>query len=61
MLLIRVLGLLAAIALGGCVAMYLVTGQRKYLGYAWTVFRIALFLAVLVLVLLFGERLLAVV
>ena len=61
MLLIRVLGLLAAIALGGCVAMYLATGQRKYLNYAWTVFRIALFVAVLVLVLLFGERLLAVV
>jgi hypothetical protein len=60
-LLIRVLGLLAAIALGGCVLMYLLTAERRYLRYAWQVFKYALFLLVLVLLLLFGERLLAVV
>lgn len=61
MLLIRVLGLLVAVALGGCVLMYFVTGERRYLGYAWQVFKYALFLFVLVLLLIFGERLLAVV
>jgi hypothetical protein len=59
-LLIRVLGLLVAVALGGCVLMYLVTAERRYLRYAWLVFKYALFLLVLVLLLLFGERLLAV-
>ena len=47
-------------ALGTCVLMYLVTAERRYLRYAWLVFKYALFLLVLVLLLLFGERLLAV-
>jgi hypothetical protein len=58
--LLRVLGLLVAVALGACVLMYLVTGERRYLRYAWLVFKYALFLFVLVLLLIFGERLLAV-
>ncbi|MDH4093980.1 MAG: hypothetical protein OEV81_04260 [Betaproteobacteria bacterium] len=57
MLLARVVGLLAAIALGGLVLTYVLTGERKYLRYAWHVFRAALFLALLVLLLIFGERL----
>jgi len=56
-LLARVVGLLAAIALGGLVLTYVLTGERKYLRYAWHVFRAALFLALLVLLLIFGERL----
>jgi cell division protein FtsW (lipid II flippase) len=59
-LLIRVLGLLVAVALAGCVLMYFTTSERRYLRYAWLVFKYALFLLVLVLLLLFGERLLAV-
>lgn len=61
MLLVRVLGLLLAVTLGGCVLMYVVTGERRYLGYAWQVFKYALFLFVLVLLLFFGERLLVAV
>lgn len=61
MLLVRVLGLLVAVALGVCVLMYMVSGERKYLRYAWQTFKYALFLAVLVLLLLFGERLLVAV
>ena len=61
MLLVRVLGLLVAVALGVCVLMYMMTGERKYLRYAWQVFKYALFLVVLVLLLLFGERLLVAV
>lgn len=58
MLLVRVVGLLVAIALGVCVVVWLVTGERKWLKFAWTLFRVALFVVVLFLVLLFGERLL---
>lgn len=57
MLLARILGLLVAAALGGCVLMYLATGERKYLRYAWLILKYAVFLAALVLVLMFGERL----
>jgi hypothetical protein len=56
-LLARVLGLLVVLTLGGCVLMYLVSGERRYLRYAWLVFKYALFLSVLVLLLIFGERL----
>ncbi len=61
MLLLRVLGLLVTIALGVCVMMYVLTSERRYLRYAWLIFKYALFLFVLVLLLIFGERLLAVV
>lgn len=58
MLVVRLVGLLVAIALGVCVVAWLVTGERKWLKVAWTLFRIALSVVVLFLVLLFGERLL---
>lgn len=57
MLLARVLGLLVAVALGGCVLLYLVSGERKYLRYAWLIFKYALFLFVFALLLIFAERL----
>jgi len=60
-LLVRILGLLVAVALGVCVLMYVMSGERKYLRYAWQVFKYALFLFVLILLLLFGERLLVAV
>jgi cell division protein FtsW (lipid II flippase) len=60
-LLARVLVLLVAVALGACVLTYMMTGERKYLRYAWHVFKYALFLFVLILLLLFGERLLVAV
>lgn len=37
--------------------MYLATGERRYLRYAWLIFKYALFLAAFVLVLIFAERL----
>jgi hypothetical protein len=48
-LLARILGLLVAAALGGCVLMYLATGERKYLRYAWLVFKYVVFLSAFVL------------
>jgi heme O synthase-like polyprenyltransferase len=60
-LLVRIFGLLVAVALGVLVMAYAVSGERKYLRHAWQLFKYALFLALLVLLLLFGERLLVVV
>ena len=57
MLLARVLGLLVAVALGGCVLMFLVTSERRYLRYAWLIFKYAVLLAAFVLALIFAERL----
>jgi hypothetical protein len=61
MLLVRLLGLLAAIALGVSVLLYMVSGERKYLIFAWRLFRYALFVIVLILLLFLFERLLVAV
>lgn len=57
MIVARVVGLAVAVALGVCVVLYLATGERRYLRVAWGIFRGALFLFVVFLLLLFGERL----
>jgi len=56
-LLARILGLLAALAIGGCAIAYLVRGERRFLVYAWRIFTVSLYLAVGVLLLIFAERL----
>lgn len=56
MLVARLLGLAAAIALGVCVLLYVTTGERRYLRLAWTLFKVALFLLLVFLLLIFGER-----
>jgi hypothetical protein len=57
-LLVRLLGLLAAIGLSVAVLLYMVTGERKYLRFAWQLFRYALFVIVVVLLMFLFERLL---
>lgn len=57
MLVARILALAAAVALGVCVLLYVMTGERRYLRLAWTIFKVALFLLLAFLLLLFGERL----
>jgi len=59
-LVVRIVGLIAAIALGVCVLLWATTGQRKWLAIAWGLFKASLFLVVLILLLMFGERLLVV-
>jgi hypothetical protein len=59
-LVVRIVGLLLAIALGVCVLLWVATGERKWLRFAWSLFKAALFVIVLILLLMFGERLLAV-
>jgi hypothetical protein len=58
MLLLRVIGLLAAIGLGVSVLMYMLSGEHKYLRFAWRLFKYSLFVVVLILLLFLGERLL---
>lgn len=58
MLLLRVIGLLAAIALGVSVLLYMLSGERKYLGFAWRLFKYSLFVVVLILLLFLSERVL---
>lgn len=58
MLLLRIIGLLAAIALAVSVLLYMLSGERKYLGFAWRVFKYSLFVVVLILLLFASERLL---
>jgi hypothetical protein len=57
-LVLRIVGLLVAIALGVCVLLWVVTGERRWLRYAWTLFKVALVVVVIFLLFLFGERLL---
>ncbi|HZQ73744.1 MAG TPA: hypothetical protein VFB08_12590 [Burkholderiales bacterium] len=61
MLLIRVVGLLVAVALGVSVLLWAMTGERKWLRIAWRLFRYAVFAVALVLLLLLAERLLVLV
>jgi len=61
MLLVRLLGLVAAIGLALSVLLYMVTGDRKYLVFAWRLFKYSLFLVVAILLLFLFERLLVMV
>jgi hypothetical protein len=58
MLLLRIIGLLAVITLAVSVLLYMLSGERKYLSFAWRVFRYSLFVVVLILILFASERLL---
>jgi len=57
--LVRLIGLATAIALGILILTWLITGERKWLRHAWLLFRVALCVIVLVLLLFFVEAALA--
>jgi len=57
-LLLRIIGLLSAIALGTSVLLWLMTGERKWLTLAWRIFSVVVFVVLLILLLFLGERLL---
>jgi hypothetical protein len=61
MLVLRIVALLAAIALGVTVLCWVFTGNRKYLRAAWRIFQFSLAGILLFLALLFFERLLVMV
>jgi cell division protein FtsW (lipid II flippase) len=54
----RIFGLAVALALGGTVLAWLLTGDRRWLNIAWTIFRYAVFGLLVVLLLFAGEALL---
>jgi len=54
--LLRLLGILTVIAVGGGVVAFLLTRDQKYLFFAWRLFRYALIVALLVFALMIVER-----
>jgi hypothetical protein len=56
MWLLRLLGTLVLLTVGGGVAVYLLTGNQVYLRFSWRVFRYAVMLALLIFALLILER-----
>jgi hypothetical protein len=56
MFLLRIVGILTAIAIGSGIVAYLFSGDRRYLRLAWRITRYALIFAFVVLALMFLER-----
>jgi hypothetical protein len=54
---LRLAGLAVAIALGALIVLYISSGERRYLRYAWRLFGITLAAVLVFLVLLALERL----
>jgi O-antigen/teichoic acid export membrane protein len=61
MLLVRIIAIAVAVALGVSVLLWLLTGERKWLTRAWRIFKYAVFVLALILLLMFAERLLVMV
>ncbi|NTV12297.1 MAG: hypothetical protein HGA47_16245 [Zoogloea sp.] len=59
MFILRLVGLLVAIGIGASLFAYMFSGNRRYLGYAWLLFRAALMVVLVFLVLMALERVLA--
>ena len=60
MLILRILAILASITVGVSLLAYLFGGQRRYLVFAFQVFKYSLYFSLLLLVLLALERLIPV-
>jgi hypothetical protein len=56
MWLLRLVGVLTLLLVGGGLAAYLLTGNPKYVRFSWRVFRYAVMIALLVFALLILER-----
>lgn len=57
MWLLRLLAVIVVIAIGVGLAVYAVTGDRRYLAVSWRLFRYAVLFALIVFALMFVERL----
>lgn len=57
MLLLRIVGILAAIAIGTGIVAFLFTRDRKYLGFSWRIAKYALIFVLILFALLAFERL----
>ena len=54
---LRIVGFLVLLAIGGSIAMYVVTRDRRWLRFAWQAFKYALIVVAIVLAFLALERL----
>jgi len=61
MLLLRLVGALALIAIGAALVLYVFTRNRRYLSFAWRIFQFTLVFAIVVMAFYVVERLLLVV
>ncbi len=61
MLLLRIVGILAVIAIGAGIVAFLFTRDRRYLGLSWRVAKYALIFALVLFALLALERLIVIV
>jgi hypothetical protein len=61
MVVLRLIGILALIAIAGSIALYLFTRNRRYLTFAWRVFQFAFVFLLVFLALYALERLVLVV
>ncbi len=57
MLVLRLLGFLVVLIVGASAVVYLLSGNRRYLRFAWQVFKYALIVAALIVAFIFLERL----
>ena len=60
MLVLRLVGVLALIAIGACFALFLFTSNRRYLAFAWRTFQFAFVFLIAFLALYALERLVSV-
>lgn len=56
MLLLRIVGVLVVIVIGAGIVSWLFTGEKRYLHFAWQVTKYALLFVLVVLALMFLER-----
>lgn len=61
MFLLRIVGILTAIAVGAGIAAFLFTGDRRYLGLSWRITKYALIFALALFALLAFERLIVMI
>ena len=57
MLVLRIVGFLLLIAMGGSLVTYLLTRNRRYLTFAWQILKYGMLMASIVLALMLFERL----
>ena len=61
MLILRIVGFLVLITIGASLLMYVVTKNRRYVTFAWQVFKYGMVMAIITLAFLLFERLVLVI
>lgn len=61
MLVLRIVGFLVLITIGASLLMYLLTRNRRYVTFAWQVFKYGMVMAIITLAFLLFERLVLVI